>query len=64
MRAAWVFNASKNERIAQVFGASTTGTHWKFLRLRDTLVTLDADDYFIRDLGKILGILLQMAETA
>ena len=64
MRAAWVFNVSKNERIAQVFGASTTGTHWKFLRLRDTLVTLDADDYFIRDLGKILGILLQMAETA
>ena len=64
MRAAWVFNALKHEPITQIFGATTTGTHWKFLRLRDTQVTLDADDYFIRDVGKIIGILLQMAETA
>ena len=64
MRAAWVFNALKNEPIAQIFGATTTGTHWKFLRLRDAQVTLDADDYFIRDVGKIIGILLHMAETA
>ena len=64
MRAAWVFNALKNEPITQIFGATTTGTHWKFLRLRDVQVTLDADDYFIRDVGKIIGILLDMAETA
>lgn len=64
MRAAWLFNATKNEPVTQVFGASTTGTHWKFLRLRDTQVTLDADDYFIGDVNKILGILLHMADTA
>lgn len=64
MRAAWLFNASKHEPITQVFGATTTGTHWKFLRLRDAQVTLDSGDYFIRDVGKILGILLHMAETA
>lgn len=64
MRAAWLFNSQKGEAISQVFGATTTGTHWKFLRLRDTVVTLDADDYFIGDLGKILGVLLHMANTA
>jgi hypothetical protein len=64
MRAAWLFNHSKGEPVSQVFGATTTGTHWKFLRLRDTQVALDTDDYFITDLGKILGILLHMAETA
>jgi hypothetical protein len=64
MRAAWVFNGTKSESVSQVFGAATTGTHWKFLRLRDTQVTLDTDDYFISELGKILGILLHMADVA
>lgn len=64
MRAAWLFNQQQNEPVRQVFGASTTGTHWKFLRLLDTQVAVDTDGYFITDVGKILGILLHMAETA
>ncbi len=64
MRAAWLFNEQKNEPVQQVFGASTTGRQWKFLRLQDTQVTLDTDDYYIPDVGKILGILLHMATTA
>jgi hypothetical protein len=64
MRAAWLFNTQKGEPVEQVFGASTTGRHWKFLRLRDTQVTLDTDDYFLPDVGKILAILLHMADTA
>lgn len=64
MRAAWLFNAQKGVPVSQVYGVATTGTHWKFLHLRDTLVTLDTDDYFVRDLGKILGILLHMADAA
>ena len=64
MRAAWLFNVKRGEPVEQVFGAATTGTHWKFLRLCDTQVTLDADNYFITDIGKILAILLHMAATA
>ena len=64
MRAAWLFNTKKGVPVTQVFGASTTGTNWKFLRLRDTLLTLDLDEYFISDVGRILGILLHMMETA
>ena len=64
MRAAWLFNQQKNEPAELVFGACTTGTHWKFLRICDTQVALDSDNYFLSDIGKILGILLHMAETA
>jgi hypothetical protein len=64
MRAAWLFNEQKGDPVSQVFGASTTGTHWKFLRLRDKEVTLDQEDYFVSDVGKILAILIHMAETA
>lgn len=64
MRAAWIFDSGKGSPVTQVFGASTTGTHWKFLRLRDTRVTLDLDDYFVHDLAAILGILQHMVLTA
>ena len=33
------------------------GIHWQFLRLVDNLVSLDLDQYYIKELGKILGIL-------
>jgi hypothetical protein len=64
MRAAWLFNAGKGEAVTQVYGVSTTGTHWKFLRLRDTSLAIDNDDYFITDPGRILAILKHMIETA
>ena len=64
MRAAWLFNGKRGEPVERVFGAATTGTHWKFLRLCDTQVTLDADNYFITDIGKILAILLHLVATA
>lgn len=64
MRAAWLFNAARGESVTQVYGVSTTGTQWKFLRLRDSDLTIDTGDYFIDDPGRILGILVHMIETA
>lgn len=64
MRAAWLFNHTKEAPAAQVYGATTTGTNWRFLRLHDTELTLDQGEYYIPDIGKILGILLHMAATA
>jgi hypothetical protein len=64
MRAAWLFNVAKGEAVTQVYGVSTTGTQWKILRLRDTSLTIDTDDYFIADPGRILAILVHMVETA
>lgn len=64
MRAAWLYNTRRGEPVVQVFGASTTGSIWRFLRLRDRDVTVDLDEYSIQDPGKILGILLHMVRTA
>ena len=64
MRAAWLFNAAGGHPVTQVFGVSTLGTQWKFLRLRDTALTIDDDNYYVADLGRILGILVHMATTA
>lgn len=47
-----------------MFGVSTVGTQWKFLRLRDTALTIDTDIYYVADLGRILGILVLVATTA
>ena len=64
MRAAWLFNQSKGVHATQVYGAATTGTTWKFLRLRDTELTLDQGEYYVREVGLILAILQHMAATA
>lgn len=64
MRAAWLFNAARGTPVGQVFGAATSGTEWKFLRLRDTDLTIDNDLYYVSDPGQILAILVHMATTA
>lgn len=64
MRAAWIFNENKRTSLKQIFGISTTGSNWKFLRLRDKHLILDLDEYSIRDPGVILGILQYMVQTA
>lgn len=64
MRAAWLFNEKQGAKATQVFGATTTGTAWRFLRLQDTELALDAIEYHFSEVGKILAILLHMAATA
>lgn len=46
-----------NQSAAVVFGAVSTGTLWKFLRLTGTEATIDIVEYRIDDPGKLLGIL-------
>lgn len=57
MVAAREFNAQSSPEIEVVHGVVTTGSAWKFLRLSGAEVTLDTEEYFITELGRILGIL-------
>ena len=57
MQAASLFNERAGRPIPQVFGVVTTGGAWKFLRLEGAAVTLDIREYYIDDVGKILGSL-------
>jgi hypothetical protein len=57
MVAAQIFNQRNGEAIESIYGAVTTGTDWKFLKLIDKTVWIDKRDYFINEVSQILGIL-------
>ena len=57
MVAAQLFNQRNGERIESIYGAVTTGTDWKFLKLTDKTIWIDKRDYFINEISHILGIL-------
>jgi hypothetical protein len=50
--------------MAAVFGVVTTGAAWKFLRLAGSDVTLDVPEYFVTELGRIVGILAHILTAA
>ena len=58
MLAAQIFNQREGNDIPTIYGVVTIGTLWRFLRLTDTTIELDLTEYFIKDINKILGILL------
>ena len=53
-----------NSALPTLYGCSTTGIEWRFLRLTDHTVTLDEDRYLITDLGKVLGVLQQILDES
>ena len=57
MVAAQIFNQRNGEEIESIYGAVTTGTDWKFIKLTDKTVWVDKRDYFINEVSQILGIL-------
>lgn len=58
MIAAQRFNEQEGEPIDTLYGAVTTGTDWKFLKLIGQTAYIDSSDYFISEIDKILGILV------
>jgi len=59
MVAAQLFNQQEGNEISIIYGAVTTGTVWQFLKLENKVVSIDLTEYFIRDIQKILGILIK-----
>ncbi|NET01605.1 MAG: hypothetical protein F6K61_13710 [Sphaerospermopsis sp. SIO1G1] len=57
MIAARMFNEREGNNIQTIYGTVTTGTNWKFLKLIDQVVEIDLSEYYINNIGKILGIL-------
>ncbi|MGK7888781.1 MAG: hypothetical protein AB4042_05560 [Leptolyngbyaceae cyanobacterium] len=64
MVAAQQFNQEHQCEIACVYGIVTDGILWRFLRLIDTVVTIDAIDYSIPPVDQILGILMWILNPA
>lgn len=62
MIAAQRFNAERGNNIPCIYGATTSGTEWRFLKLEGTNLHIDRAVYPIAQYDKILGILASMVE--
>jgi hypothetical protein len=63
MYAAQWCNQQARLPISTVYGVVTTGSAWKFLEIRDKVVTIDIPEYYIDNLSKNMGILKQIVES-
>ena len=61
MVAARIFNERAKLDISLVYGAVTSGTNWRFLKLEGETESIDLVEYYISDVAKILGILFVTA---
>ena len=55
-----LFNERELSPIPVVHGCVTSGTNWKFLKLEGSTLSIDTSEYYLRDLAKILGILVSV----
>jgi hypothetical protein len=62
MYAAKIFNEKENNKVSCIYGAVTTGNEWKFIQLIKDLAYIDIQSYYMSDIKKIIGILVNMAE--
>ena len=48
--------------IQTIYRVVTTGSIWKFFKLEGTAIEIDTSGYFINNVAKILGILINFIE--
>ena len=63
MVAARLFNERAGQAPRPVFGAVTTGTLWRFLKLDGSSITIDRAEYHLGGPEKVVGILLHCVES-
>jgi hypothetical protein len=59
--AAQRFNTKEKTVEPVLWGVATTGDIWKFISLEESVITIDADTYYLDKIAHILGILLHIA---
>ncbi|MFB2919430.1 hypothetical protein [Aerosakkonema funiforme] len=63
MLAAQKFNEQQNNYIPCIYGAVTTGSLWKFIKLEGTTVYIELKEHFIENIESLLGILYNIVAT-
>ena len=56
MYAAQIFNEREQQPLPWIYGAITTGTTWKFLKLHEQTAYLDRDEYYLKEIEVLIGI--------
>ncbi|NJL99668.1 MAG: hypothetical protein HC924_13105 [Synechococcaceae cyanobacterium SM2_3_2] len=62
MVAAQIFNQNQGSHVSIIYGAVTSGTNWRFLKLKQKIAAIDSKEYYINEINKILGILLSCTQ--
>jgi len=62
MVAAAIYNEQEQRHVPSIYGGVTTGDEWKFLKLVQDTVYIDKQSYYLSDIPKIIGILMNMLE--
>jgi len=62
MVAAQRFNKQKQQPISTIYGAVTSGTVWRFLKLEEQCASIDFTDYPLPPVEQILGFLIWMMQ--
>jgi hypothetical protein len=57
------FNARDGTEVPAVYGCVTSGSIWRFLRLSGTSLSIDRQEYYLHDVGKVLGIVVHIMGT-
>jgi hypothetical protein len=57
MFAAQIFNQNRGNQIESIYGVVTTGSVWRFLKLKDNIVTIDLNEIYLNPVDILLGIL-------
>jgi hypothetical protein len=57
-------NEIENNPIEVLFGCSTTGVEWRFLRYSHQEIVIDENRYLISDLAKLLGVLQYIIDSS
>jgi hypothetical protein len=55
------FNRRAGHELPTIYGAVTMGNQWKFLKLEGDVAAIDAEDYYLSNIDKIIGILCWIA---
>ena len=64
MVAIQLFNEREGTPLPAAFGCVTSGNLWQFLKLEGTALSIDRSEYGLRDVAKILGILVHIVSAA
>ncbi|OQX27877.1 MAG: hypothetical protein BWK80_03130 [Desulfobacteraceae bacterium IS3] len=62
MIASEIFNEQEGTALSKIYGSVTSGNIWKFLKLENNKIYIDLDDYSVKEVSKIIGILCSMIE--
>ncbi|GGA30502.1 hypothetical protein [Okeania sp. KiyG1] len=57
MIAARIFNQKEGNNITTIYGAITSGTNWRFLKLEGENIIIDLTEYYLNQINLIMGIL-------